>query len=437
MEQDPSGSCAGVGDAIASANAVKNDFRQCDYSGDGTIPRDVLAKILNLSASTLDLDILFVGYAKWSETSLDSAVINYSLFTDWVFGVTIRFFTSHQHTNTANARIASWLESFEACVASAKASVPPFNTRLNVDLRPGTVCFNLPTYGVRLPRAVMSIFDIQPLIELSQELGIPIPRYSLDTFVQKKMAKVMDLVDAASNRVDCASGQNQLAVQRLRAFVEEFRELKSGVTIKSPEDFCRFVEQHVPPGWEDRLHFDHLLSSNFGFEEQTAAELRDMTIKFEDKGEIKEEKAENYSLRWLGKAFKGYGPVGCLTDVVNLIYAMTSPYPPEVAEEKIVTSVVEQFKLRLDSKDFQSLWIPSHIVHDAEVDDSLVWLLLEYVHRLQGTELHVMVQLPPGDTFDSLEGKVRAHAGSRCTTFRDPDSGNSKPIKSTWSDFMK
>lgn len=46
-----------------------------------------------------------------------------------------------------------------------------------------------------------------------------------------------------------------------------------------------------------------------------------------------------------------------------------------------------------------NLWIPTHMIHDAESDDNLAWLLLKYVHNLiskrtekvsnfQATELH-------------------------------------------------
>ena len=28
------------------------------------------------------------------------------------------------------------------------------------------------------------------------------------------------------------------------------------------------------------------------------------------------------------------------------------------------------------------LWIPTHMIHDAEVDDQLAWLLLQHVHNV-------------------------------------------------------
>jgi hypothetical protein len=431
--------------AIQSANNVKSKFMACEKINNGLAPREVLIKTFKKIAPRVDLDVIFKGYEEWSGTSPNSPMVDYNLFVDWVFGVTMRLFTSHQHTIKANDEIRKWMKEFGSEFGSTeplsvKASVPPFNVRLKAQLLDGLVEFNIPSYGVRLPRAIMKLFDSEGFKSLAAELQIPVPYYAMDTFVQKKMKKVLDMVDVASKRPDCSSGKNQEAVEKLRAFATEFKDLKGGVDIKSPEDFMAWVEKHCPPGWEDRLHFDHLLPANFGFEEQTANELRQTAFEFEDNGEMKSEKLENHSLRWLGKAFKGWAPVGCLTDCINLIYAMTSHIPPENADENVVVAAVEQFKQKIDAHEYSSLWIPTHYVHDAEVDDALSWLLLEYLHRLQSSKLYVLVQLPENGgeyTFDPLEVKTNNLPAGRYRVFRDQESGNGKAVTQTWSTLLK
>ena len=65
-------------------------------------------------------------------------------------------------------------------------------------------------------------------------------------------------------------------------------------------------------------------------------------------------------------------------------------------------------------------------------DDNLCWILLEYVHRLQGSRLQTLVQLPPGDDFDELERRLSV-IGHRTVIFRDEDSGNAKNVKLAWN----
>merc|ERR1712176_896176 len=105
---------------------------------------------------------------------------------------------------------------------------------------------------------------------------------------------------------------------------------------------------------------------------------------------------------------------------------------------------------------FDGMWIPTHIVHDAESDDSLCWLLLEYIRRLKGStsptsptsptgtttptsptsqQLKVMVQVPDEDKFDAFIARciaISSKSGSTCECFRDPDSKNAVPVTKHW-----
>merc|ERR550537_1389576 len=114
--------------------------------------------------------------------------------------------------------------------------------------------------------------------------------------------------------------------------------------------------------------------------------LADSTETYTEKNKNGEEETttyEQFGLRWLAKALTGFKPDGCLTDVVNLIYAMMGDPPEKDQTEQDVMRTLEDFKKRLASNGrsgFQDLWIPDKLVHDAESDDMLVWLLLRHVH---------------------------------------------------------
>jgi len=116
---------------------------------------------------------------------------------------------------------------------------------------------------------------------------------------------------------------DRTAADRLEGFLDAFACLKE---IPSSAAWKDFVSHHVVrDDWEQRLHFDHLLSC-FGFEDSFARTLRQQTVEsIEPKTqEVETACLEQYSLRWLGKMLNAYRPKGVLTDVVNLVFAMMS-----------------------------------------------------------------------------------------------------------------
>ena len=84
---------------------------------------------------------------------------------------------------------------------------------------------------------------------------------------------------------------------------------------------------------------------------------------------------------------------GCLTDVVNLLFAMANRQSPEMKLESKVLKLIENIDRKIHANELEGLWILTHLVHDCEVDDQLCWLLLEYLHRKLGTELTVLCQV--------------------------------------------
>jgi len=302
-------------------------------------------------------------------------------------------FQSHQQTKIAYDAWHRWLRGREP--ESLKVSLPPFNEPKTIKLLPMTKSYNLPNFGLMIPKAVMALFESDEIKALAKELNIRIPKYQLDSFVQKKMWKVKVLVKAARD----LGGWDEQA-DRLERFATAFENL--GVDeIRGPDEWKRFVEGHVAAGWESRLHFDHVLQ-NFGFDDDAAKQLRGTKHTETDpkSGEETTQDLETFSFRWLGKAFSGYSVKGCLTDVVNLLFAMAELYddgkedPKKLAESEIarkLTKVVTQ----VNKGDLSGLWVPTHIVHDSESDDLLCWLLLEHIHKKLGSDLQVLVQFPP------------------------------------------
>merc|ERR1712087_582600 len=81
----------------------------------------------------------------------------------------------------------------------------------------------------------------------------------------------------------------------------------------------------------------------------------------------------------------------------------------EKNDEASVTEAVVSFGRRLASKNFDGLWVPTHFAMDAECDDFMCLLLLEYIHRCSGSKLRsVLVQLPTDDLVNDLAANSSA-----------------------------
>lgn len=457
-------------------NAVKAQFRNSDKAKSGKISEDSLVDLIKkLCGDAISLEMIYALFHSYDGSDGPRGTISYDEFIEWLFqsleaaggasnsigaglelGMSTRaskpdsttelpersefpvipsscarykLFCSHQHTEEARRVRDLWL-SLGVC-ESVKASTPPFNIRLNVDLPQGSVELNIATFGVKLPRVIMKLFEGTDIMEISTIYGIPIPKYAMDTFVQKKMPKVLDLVTEARKPELEFDDADLKAVEKLESFSKAFGKL-NGKAISGPAEFQTFVEQYVAPGWEDHLHFDSVLIKNFGFSQSASEKLRNTKIKVIDKDVESEVSLEHHALRWLTKAFKGYGPVGCLTDVVNLVYAMLSMPQPAEASEEAAMDAVSKFQEKLDQRKFDDLWIPTHLAHDAESDDSLTWLLLEHLHKLQGTRLEVLIQLPAEEKLNDVCDLLKSYKDKFVQVFRDQDSSNGKAVGGTW-----
>ena len=145
-----------------------------------------------------------------------------------------------------------------------------------------------------------------------------------------------------------------------------------------------------------------------------------------------EKTLEHVSLRWLSKALNAYGPKGCFGDVVNLVFAALCRDPKEKVSESTTVATLEEFGDRLSEGDVEGLWVPTHLVHDAESDDIMALCVLEHLHRLKRrssgeSALSILCQLPTNQSLDILA--VRFMAWSHCKVYRDPDAANTEAIR--------
>jgi len=298
------------------------------------------------------------------------------------------------------------------------------------------LCFDVPVFGLRIREAAMALL-IPEVRQLAVNHGLPLPQREVDVFLQQKVAKCWPLIESARTTSNC----DPKATEALERFVRSFEALDPA-TIESPEDWDTFVRSFVTlePGedWRELLHFEHVLSL-FGFDQSTALALRHQTA-----GGNGEQTLEQVSLRWLSKCLGAYGPKGCFGDIVNLAYAVLGRDPEEAMSESATCNVLEEFGvvLRRAAKEeeegcsgggaFAALWMPTHLVHDAESDDIMTLAVLEYMHQVAGTELQVLLQLPEDPAFDGVADRLSAGSGtsSRCQVYRDPESGNGTAVAS-------
>jgi len=125
--------------------------------------------------------------------------------------------------------------------------------------------------------------------------------------------------------------------------------------------------------------------------------------------------------------FLAYGPQVLVTDIVNLIFAMMQMDKSCLRQEDKIVEVIDKFNEKLKEDDLDDLWIPTHFIMDAESDDFMAWAIIEYVHRLQGTDLELLVQLAPDPELDALAGKLAGKM--QCSLIRDKGSRNAEAIK--------
>jgi len=283
----------------------------------------------------------------------------------------------------------------------------------------------------------MTLFKDEAILACAADMRIKIPEYKIDGFLKGKMRNVRDMVEAARARTDCV-GPNIDAAIRLKRFADAFESLNDA-DFKDISDWKKFVGQYVPSGWEKRLSFDDVLG-NFGFEDAFARALRKQTVEVTDGkvGTTQTVTWEHQGLRWVGKSLGGFKPAGCLTDVVNLVFAMKGYTPAQIDAGLSATDigrVIRQFTQH-DLRDSTKLWVPTHLLVDCESDDMLAWCVVETINKLNRTQLAVLAQLPEDSEADRIQEFLSSRMGRNVIVFRDPQSRNMKALSQYWAPIL-
>jgi len=305
--------------------------------------------------------------------------------------------------------------------STVKASMPPFNNPLKMRFPDSITAVDVPVFGVRITGATLRIFDDRDILDLLQEFEIQIPKHRINTFVQNKMFKVYDMLEAGRAEPTIAETHKE-AMYRVEQFCKEFEALTSK-TMNGTPAWEAFINKHVRSNWADNLHLDDILS-NFGFDKDAADRLGKMEFVHPEGG--KTTPYADYSLRWLSKVFLSYGPQVLVTDIVNLIFAMMKMDTQVVPQEAMIVDVIDRFREKLKEGDVDDLWIPTHFIMDAESDDFMAWAIIEHVHRLRGTDLELLVQLAADPELDALAAKLTGKL--QCSLIRDKGSRNAQAI---------
>lgn len=358
-----------------------------------------------------------------------------------------KYWIMGQHTATALKESLDWLPGKKLPGApDVKFSGPAFNIP---ELPAGTASFpkdkcqklDVACFGSILDE-VMTIFDEPGVKNIAKEMNVQIPEYRIDTFLQGKTRYIKEMASVAKGM-----GGNTDAVKKLSEFADAFSKLDPK-TITNVSDWRKFVTPYVVEAnkavWPNKLAFRDVLG-NFGFDQAFADKLRSTKKKVKDDktGVESDSTWENEGCRWVAKSLGAYKPVGCLVDVVNLIFAMLEKRPEDVEKMKMapdaevqIKRVIAEFVGRLKNKDFKKLWVPNYTLLDCEVDDMLAWCLLKYIHSTMKTKYCVLVQLPADEFAEKMKPELRKKEPG-LKHFTDPGSRNLKAIQHLWEPLLQ
>jgi hypothetical protein len=229
----------------------------------------------------------------------------------------------------------------------------------------------------------------------SKSMGLKLPRYGLDDFVLDKTKKIKVLSKLLRSRGDTI---NAAKMDFVIICIEDL----DRSSIKSMNDWNNFIINSccLPVDWQYRLHFNDCLQL-IGVTDDDAKEIQ--TTQYNDKGNITT--YGQYAMRWWSKIIGGYKVIGCMTDFINLIFAIMIKDPTGM-DPKQVFDVIEEFVIQLKNKDFTNMWIPNYILHDSELDDMEVWVTIQYICNELGIKLIVLAQMPDIRIDNSLRDTV-------------------------------
>lgn len=306
--------------------------------------------------------------------------------------------------------------------ARCARSAPRFNGKLPSGLD-NVVEVDASVYGrVRL-EAYKTLVTHAYLGTTFDELGIAVPPLGIEVGVLEAKKPCFEALAAFLEE----RGEVK-AVARLRHFTSKC--FAEGATIHREEDWVAWLEGQKADGVladPGPLHRNHILQECFG----VSPAIAQAVASGDSTGNVYR------AVRWLNKfTFK---PQGCYTDVVN--YACLAQragydgggsssssgdgsggrarYRPDAdtAIEQIRRFNSILGKAHTDPAALDEIWVPGTLVHDCELDDLMLLGLLTAMHRLRGTKLAVVAQLPPGAddpiAFHQRFGRIIKDGGSK------------------------
>lgn len=326
------------------------------------------------------------------------------------------------------------VESMKSPDVKVCVSNPPFNckepTKLPTKLQGDKCTFlNLAVHGPRISPAVQKMFTtISGLMSFVQRHGVADRlNIALDDAACKRKDK-MFLTVAKLREMSTSTSMH--AADNILLLINKFCELfTSGKAkeITTREQWNAFLENEcgLDKTWQDRTHFNDVLQL-FGCTDAEAKEVRETKIYVAK--DNKYETLKDYSVAWIAKILGAYRILGCLTDICNLVYAIMQKSVENQTPADIENTFEELTqKLLASDNNRDGLWIPTHIIHDAEMDDILSCLLIIYLNP----NVHELIQLPGGDKWKAYESYCPVHE-----IFCDPASKNEANVVTVYIDAI-
>jgi hypothetical protein len=252
----------------------------------------------------------------------------------------------------------------------------------------------IPVFGLQIPRLLYKILQVQSVQDVWNCYGLKC-NLEVDTNIAQFAVKLLPLekILREEGEIDAAN--------RLQNFMIWFGSLNR----KSVTTFDKWVEQvsqFLLPGWElpEGLEINRLIPL-LGVEEGKAKRIMENILKEEQVKDPKKKVGDTY-VRWLSKFASGFRIAGCVTDLVNLLFAMYHGYTEVHVTEATEISLVimlQDILDHLEKNDWSVFKIfMKFIFMDAEDDD--VWAYMFSLAAACQTNLSepvCLMQLPSVD----------------------------------------
>ena len=194
-------------------------------------------------------------------------------------------------------------------------------------------------------------------------------------------------------------------LDKLRAFkklIEEAPAKNNEHYHNSNEKWQMAVESTLQKTWQEiRTNSDkNKVLTLFGFTERQA-EFIACQMTHENSKKVQEPFGD-YVLSMFMKGFMLITIPGCFADVCNTIFAVRGK--EESSNIETTEAVIDDFINDVIKKcNYSELWIPTHVAHDAEKDDELSLVLLEYLNVCK----HQHDRVPSISQLAQIPAKIR------------------------------